>query len=454
VLDLAIRGGTVVTADRTFSGDVGIAEGSIVEVGSVGEATHDIDARGLLLLPGVVDAHTHLGGRRTADRAGGTADDFGSGTIAAACGGVTTVIDYARQYPGQTLAEAIEETHARAQPLAAIDYSFHLIVTDFSDSTLSTVPALGAAGFPSVKAFMMLVSDGDLLRLMRSAAEAQSLVMLHAESGPVLEFQKNALFAAGKQSTDFYVDSRPEAGEAEATSRAIDYADVTGAEVCVVHLSCAAALERVRAGKARGSRVRAEVRPCYLLLDSTRYRLPDVDPLQFTGCPPLRPEHNIDPLWAGVSDGTLDVVASDHAAWTLEQKRTATDFSTVPQGIPALETELVSLWTAGVGGGKVSQSRLVEVLSTSPAKLHGLYPRKGTIAVGSDADIVLFDPNRTATISQARLHSRTGYEPCEGMRCTGWPVATLSRGEVIARDGEFVGAPGRGRLLRRDARTL
>src|SRR5262245_30831564 len=236
MLDLAIRGGTVITAEQEVQYDVGIDDERIAQLDDVGEAKREIDARRMLVLPGVVDVHTHMSGRRTPDR-GGTADDFESGTIAAACGGITTIVDYARQYAGQTLQRAIDEAHERAQALAAIDYSFHPIVSDFSEASLARIGDLVAAGFPTVKAFMMLVNDADLLRLMRAAAEAHALVMLHAESGPVLEFQKQMLFARGRQSTDWYVDSRPEIGEAEATSRAVDYAAVSGADVCVVHLS-------------------------------------------------------------------------------------------------------------------------------------------------------------------------------------------------------------------------
>jgi dihydropyrimidinase len=450
MLDLAVRGGTVVTADAMRDADVGIADGRIAELGAVGDAREELDAAGLLVLPGLVDAHTHLDAqfRPNGPR---TADDFYSGTVAAACGGVTTIVDYARQWPGQTLADGLAEWQARAAGNAVIDYSFHLVVTDFSDRSLADVPAVLADGFPSVKAFMMRVTDGELLRLMRAAAEAGGLVMAHAENAWVLEDRKQELFAAGKRSARWYVESRPELGEAEATSRAIDYADLTGATVCVVHLSCDAALGRVRAAKAGGSRAWAEVRPCYLLLDAGRYTTPGAEPLEYSGCPPLRPAWNLDRLWAGLADWTLDVVGSDHCAWTIEEKSVgADDFSRIPHGIPALETELPSLWTAGVGVGKVTATRLVEAMATAPARLHGLYPRKGTIAVGSDADLVLFDPKRRETIAQARLHSRAGYEPCEGMDCTGWPVLTLSRGEVIAQDGTFVGASGRGLLLRRE----
>lgn len=450
MLDLSIRGGTIVTASESRRADIGIAGGRVVELGRVGRAREGVDATDLLVLPGLVDAHTHLdadfvpGGPRTAD-------DFASGTVAAARGGVTTVIDYARQHPGWSLAEAVDQWQARAAGKALIDYGFHLIVTDFSDQSLAEVPALLADGFPSVKAFMMRIGDGDLLRLMRASAKAGGLMMAHAENAAVLEHRKQELFAAGKRSARWYVDSRPELGEAEATSRAIDYADLTGATVCVVHLSCDAALERVRAAKARGSRPWAEVRPCYLLLDADRYAAPGAEPLEYSGCPPLRPARDVDRLWAGLVDRTLDTIGSDHCAWTLDQKSVGRDdFSLIPHGIPALETQLPALWTAGVNGGTLSPNRLVEAMAEAPARLHGLYPRKGTIAVGSDADLVLFDPGREETITQARLHSRAGYEPCEGMPCRGWPVMTLSRGEIVARDGEPVAPLGRGRLLRRE----
>src|SRR4051794_2092779 len=487
-LDLAIHGGTIVTATETRKADIGIAEGRIVAIGDVGEARVEHDANGLLVLPGVVDPHTHL---EAQFRAGGpsTADDFRSGTEAAACGGVTTIIDYARQFPGASLSDGIREWDSRAAPKSLIDYSFHIVVTDFSDASLAEVPSLLADGFPSVKAFMMRVSDAELLKLMAASAEAGGLVMAHAENAAVLDHQKDHLFAEGKRSAAWYVASRPEIGEAEATARAIDYADLTGATVCVVHLSCDAALQRARTAKARGSRPWIEVRPCYLLLDADRYAAEGVDPLTLSGCPPLRPAWNIEKLWGGLADGTIDLVGSDHCSWAIAEKSVgADDFSLIPHGIPALETQLPTLWSVGVGGNRVgrpaagrndlfrvqatrlaagnerpsllrdvhstttslvSARRLVDAMSTTPAKLHGLYPRKGTIALGSDADLVLFDPERQETISQARLHSRVGYEPCEGMAVVGWPVATFSRGELIAKDGRVVGKPGRGQLLKR-----
>jgi dihydropyrimidinase len=454
-LDLAIHGGTIVTATETRRADIGIADGKIVAIGEVGGALVEEDATGLLVLPGVVDPHTHLEAQFRQDGPY-TADDFYSGTAAAACGGVTTIIDYARQFPGATLADGIREWTARAADKALIDYSFHIVVTDFSDKTLAEIPALLADGFPSVKAFMMRISDGDLLKLMAASAAAGGLVMAHAENAAVLDHQKDRLFTEGRRSARWYVDSRPEIGEADATARAIAYADLTGATVCIVHISCDAALQRVREAKARGSKPWIEVRPCYLLLDADRYTADGVDPLTLSGCPPLRPAWNLDKLWAGLADGAIDLVGSDHCAWRLEEKSVgAEDFSLIPHGIPALETQLPTLWSVGVDGnrlnldGETRANRLVEAMSTAPAKLHGLYPRKGTIAIGSDADLVLFDDNRRETIAQSRLHSRAGYEPCEGMEVVGWPVATFSRGELIARNGEIVARPGRGQLLKR-----
>jgi dihydropyrimidinase len=479
-LDLAIHGGTIVTATETRKADIGIAEGRIVAIGDVGEARVEHDANGLLVLPGVVDPHTHLEAQFRQDGPF-TADDFLSGTAAAACGGVTTIIDYARQFPGASLSDGIREWTSRAAPKALIDYSFHIVVTDFSDASLAEIPALLADGFPSVKAFMMRIGDGDLIKLMAASANAGGLTMVHAENGAVLDHQQELLFAEGKRSARWYVDSRPELGEAEATARAIDYADLTGATACIVHISCDAALERARAAKARGSKPWIEVRPCYLLLDAHHYTVEGVDPLTLSGCPPLRPVWNVDKLWAGLADGAIDLVGSDHCSWALAEKSIgAEDFSQIPHGIPALETQLPTLWSEGVGGRadrgigqvsaerlaannyrpivqatgvgsvqRVTPSRLVDVMSTTPARLHGLYPRKGTIALGSDADIVLFDPTRHETITAERMHSRVGYEPCEGMQVVGWPVATFSRGELIAKDGQIVAQPGRGLLLKR-----
>lgn len=449
MLDLAIRGGTVVTATQTFRADVGVAGEKVVALGEVGPAHQKLAADGLLVLPGCVDAHTHLDFQPLPDGPRG-ADDFYDGTVAAAFGGVTTVIDYARAYPHQSPLEGMLAWDQRARGNAVVDYAFHVLCSRYTPDMVERLPEAVAAGFPTIKVFMTRTTEAEFLAVLEKAAELGALVMVHAESGPLIEHRHQQLRAAGTMGADHYVESRPELAEAEAVSRAIDYAEQTGARICLVHLSCRASVERVRQARARGRPVWAEVRPCYLLLSDEVYARPGVDPLMHSGCPPYRPAENIPHLWQALADGTLDLVASDHAPWKLEQKEAGRrDLSQIPHGIPALETELATLYTDGVAGGRISMSRLVEALSTAPARLHGLYPAKGTVAVGSDADLVLFAPDRPGRVELARMHSRTGYEPTDGMALAGGPVATIGRGEVICRDGELLARPGRGRLLRR-----
>jgi dihydropyrimidinase len=450
MLDLAIRHGRVVSADGIRTGDVGVSEGRIAELGSVGSAAHEVDASGLFVLPGCVDVHTHLDGTRGGPDGPRSADDFYSGTVAAACGGVTTIVDYARQYPGWTLTASLAYWQSRAEPRAVIDYAFHLVLGDFGQATLDEIPALVESGFPTFKIFMSRVTDREMLQTLRAVAQAGGLPTIHCEN-PALNADAQARLAAdGHSSARYWAMARPRASEVEAVARAIEYAAYTEAAVYLVHLASQEAVDHVRAAKARGVRIVAETRPCYLLLTDERYADPAPDYLGFTGYPPLRSPADQDALWRALADGTLDTVASDHSAWSLEQKRDgADDFRQLLVGLPSLETQLCGLYSAGVGGGRLDLPRLVNVLSTGPARAMGLHPRKGAIAIGADADLVLFDPNRRATIHYADLHSRCGYEPLEGRDCTGWPVMTIARGEIVVREGSFVGAPARGQLLHR-----
>jgi dihydropyrimidinase len=449
MLDLAVRHGTVVTAADTFAADVGIEAGAVVELGRVGPAREEVDASGLLILPGGVDVHTHLDSQQ--GRGGARSpDDFLSGTIAAACGGVTTIVDYARQFAGTTLADSLADWQARAQGKAVIDYSFHLVVAEPTPACLDEFPRLVEAGYPSFKIFMQRHADLDILRIMRAAGDNGGLSMVHCESAAIDEHVLEQLRSEGSLSARNWTRARPVSGEAEAVSRAIDYADHTGAPIYLVHMSSAAAVDRVRAGKRRYARLWAETRPCYLLLTSERYAEPAPDYLKYTGYPPLREPDDLEAMWEGVADGTIDTIGSDHAVWSLEQKQPGhTDLTEMPVGLPGIEAQTRALFSAGVSQGRITAQRFVQVMSSTPARLLGLAPRKGTIAPGSDADLLLLDPRRRQTIRYAEMHSRVGYEPCEGLECLGWPVMTVSRGEVIVRDGEFVGQPGRGELLRR-----
>ena len=448
MLDLAIRHGTVVTAQASTRADVGIQDGGVVELGSVGAARDEIDATGLLVLPGGVDGHTHL--EYQSATGAWSADDFLSGTVAAACGGVTTVIDYARQQPGQSPADALAAWEQMARSKAIVDYGFHLVPSEVDQALLDAVPRLIDDGFPTFKVFMTRVSDRPMLDLLAAVRAHGGLTMVHCENPHIDEVARHRLEKDGRATARAWGEARPQASEYEATARAIDYAEYTDSPICIVHVSCARALERVRAGKARGAPVRAETRPCYLLLTSDRYAEAPPRHLMYTGYPPLRETEDLQALWAGVRDGTIDTVGSDHAPWRLDQKAPGDqDVSLLPVGLPGIETQTRLIFSEGVSKGRITAERFVDVMSATPARLFGLYPRKGTIEVGSDADLVLLDRRREETVRYADLHSRVGYEPCEGMASVGWPVMTLSRGEVVARDGQPVATPGRGKLLRR-----
>lgn len=449
--DLVIRGGTLVTAADTFVADVAVRDGRIVAIGrelTAGE--QEIDASGLQMLPGGVDVHTHLDapvGDVTA------VDDFESGTAAAACGGITTICDYAWQRPGRTIAQAIDEWKAKAAGKAYIDYGFHVILSDASDERLAELPAIVAAGYPSFKVFMIKefgIGDASILRLMAAARAAGAIVNVHAENGEMLDHCAAEMLRAGHHDPRYFAESRPALAEAEATRRALDYAALTGAEVYIVHLSCAEALAAVRAARGAGVRAWAETRPIYLALSKERYAVGGLEAAKLVGAPPLRTIDDQAALWDGLRAGDIQAIGSDNTSWTAEQKAAGLDdFRRVPYGVPGLETEMQVIYSEGVSKGRISVNTFVAAFATNPARIFGLYPRKGTIAIGSDADFVLFDPKRRLTVGDRPLHSRAGYDPFQGFRITGVPVLTVSRGEIVAREGELEGKAGRGEHLTR-----
>ncbi|HEX5531238.1 MAG TPA: dihydropyrimidinase [Methylomirabilota bacterium] len=454
--ELVVRGGTVVTATESIRADVGVDGGRVTALApSLPTGRREVDAAGLLVLPGGVDVHTHLdaevGGVRSVD-------DFESGTAAAACGGVTTICDYAWQARGQSLTAAVEAWKTKAVGRAHVDYGFHVIVSDASDRTLAEIPRLVDIGYPSIKVFMINefgIGDQAMLRVLDAARKVGVVVNVHAENGDMLDHCTRNLLAAGRRDPRYYAASRPPLAEAEATRRAIDYAALVDAEIYIVHLSCADALEAVSAARRRGVRVWAETRPIYLALTEERYAAGGAEAAKFVGAPPLRTARDQAALWEGLRSGDIQAIGSDNTSWTVEQKAAgAEDFTRVPYGVPGLETEMPVIYSEGVSTSRISLHTFVAAFSTNPARIFGLYPQKGTIAVGSDADMVLFDPAGKGRVDERQLHSRAGYDPFDGFALRGVPVLTISRGEVVARQGQLVSQAGRGRhLLRRRTTT-
>ena len=441
-----IRGGQVMTTGGLRSADIRILGATIAEVGS-GLAARDadtqaIDARGRLVLPGGIDPHVHLSGNRV--------DDYTTGSAAALAGGITTISNFGGVRAGETPAAALERAAPLVQAQSIADVIFHPIV---SDPTSATLGALAAAGQTTIKVFMVRPSFDEnasgFMRTMRAAREAGVLIVMHCEDAAIVQETAERMVAEGRGGLEHFADARPVSAEVAATQRAVAMAEATGAAVYIVHLSSERALRVVEDAQGRGLPVYVETRPIYLHL--TRERFEGPTPGLYIGQPPLREGGDQDALWDGIARGSIHVVATDHVAYTREEKLDPSQ--TVAQhraGMSNLQVMLPMLYSEGVRTGQITLDRFVEVTSTNPAKLFGLYPRKGTIAVGSDADLVVWDPEATRTIRDEDMFSGSGYSVHAGTVVTGWPTITLRRGEVVYRDGEVLGAPGSGELLRRE----
>ena len=455
-MDLIIRNGTVVTGGVEAITDVGIRDGVIVQLGGEMAGESEIDATGKYVLPGGIDAHVHLTAPGTGPDSWRWVDDFEVGTRAAAAGGITTVGNMSFPMPGEQMKAGLERDNADADANAIVDYFQHTVLLTPDDEGVAQIEELAAAGHPSIKIFMSFRRfdrhlDG-YVRAMQAAAEAGSVVLVHCEDPAIMHCCGHALDEAGHTDASHFPKSRPVEAERIATERAVGYCATTGATTYVVHLSSQAALEACRKARARGLPLHVETRPIYLHLNEERFS--DPDGAKYAGAPPLRTDADRDALWAGLADGTVSTVCTDHAPWTLEEKLdpelTASDLR---HGMAELETLMPVLWSEGVATGKISVARFVEVTSTTSARLFGLYPRKGTIAPGSDADIVIWDPDVTRTIDGSTMHSNAGYSPYDGWDVTGWPTLTISRGEVVAEATDtgiaVSGTPGRGQLAPR-----
>ncbi|KAA0676241.1 dihydropyrimidinase [Roseomonas genomospecies 6] len=455
--DLVIRHGTVATAGDVQRCDVGIRGGRVVALGEgLAKGKEEIDATGLLVLPGGVDAHCHFD-QPTGDGSV-MADDFTSGTRSAACGGTTTVIPFACQMKGQSLRAAVEDYHRRADGKAVIDYAFHLIVTDPTEQVIGQeLPALIRDGYTSFKIYMtydsLKLNDRQILEVLDVARREGAMVMIHAENSDCIAWLTDKLELAGKTAPKYHAAARPMVVEREATHRAIALAELADVPILIVHVSGAEAVEQIRWAQGRGMRIYAETCPQYLFLTADDLDQPGHEGSKCICSPPPRDKANQQVIWDGLQGGVFQVFSSDHAPFRFDgpdgkQVHGAdAPFSKVPNGIPGVETRLPLLFSAGVGEGRITLEQFVALTSANPARLYGLYPRKGTIAVGSDADVALWDPQREVTISNALLHHNVDYTPYEGIRVTGWPVLTLSRGAVVQRDGTLTAQPGHGQFL-------
>jgi dihydropyrimidinase len=455
--DTVIRNGTLVTATDTYLGDVGIRNGKIAAIGldlPIEGAGKVIEARGMLVMPGGIDVHTHLdmpfGGTMSAD-------DFESGTIAAAYGGTTTLIDFAIQYKGQTLRHAFDTWMKKAEGKAVIDYAFHCIITDIAGAQLDEMKAFVREGVPTFKLFMaypgvFMLDDASIFKAMTAAANSGGMICMHAENGGAIDVIVQRALAEGKRAPKYHALTRPVTFEAEATARAIALAEIAGTPVYIVHLSCNEALEKVREARDRGLRVYAETCPQYLYLSLENMDAPGFEGAKYVFTPPLREKWHQEKLWQGLAKDDLQVVSTDHCPFCMKEQKELgkDDFTKIPNGGPGIEHRLSLVYNGGVHGGKFSPNRFVQLVATAPAKLFGLYPRKGTVAVGCDGDLIVFDPNEEQIISVKTHHMRVDYSMFEGTRVKGVTKTVLSRGRTIIDNGRFTGKAGAGEFLKRE----
>jgi dihydropyrimidinase len=453
---MLIRGGTVVTPEGTATADVLVEGERIAAVGLPRDAPADrvVEVPGQLVIPGGVDVHTHLD--MPLGHSLRSADDFETGTRAAACGGTTTIVDYATQGRGESLRAALDAWMSRAEGRAVVDFGFHMSISDLRPEVEAEMDAMVAAGVPSFKVFMaypgrLMLDDGAIFKVLRRTAANGGLVCLHAENGPVIEVLVADARRDGHLAPAWHARTRPALLEAEAVRRGIALAELAGAHLYVVHLSSAPALEAVAEAQRRGLPIDAETCPQYLLLADDRYDGDPADASKYVMSPPLRPAGMRDALWRGLADGTLQVVGTDHCPFRLEDKtRGLDDFTAIPNGAPGIEPRLLLMYQ-GVVEGRLTLERFVEVTATAPARLFGLAPRKGSLVAGGDADIVVIDPRGETRVSAATHQMRVDYNPYEGMTLAGRISLVVSRGDVVCEAGRFVGRPGRGRFLPRSA---
>lgn len=451
-VDTVIRNGLVVTPATQGVSDIGLKDGKIVQLGGDIDADEEVDAGGKYVVPGGIDMHVHL---TPVEIEGGTvawADDFESGSSAAAAGGITTLGNMTFPRPGEGLRAALDRTRAEADRLSVTDYVLHPVLLDPTEQVVAEIPGLVEDGHSSVKIFM-IAGDFDTrgreyLQALQIAGQAGALTLFHCEDGCIIGFLCEQLISGGGGGPEDYPASRPIYTEAVAAARAIAFARAAGAPIYIVHLSSSEALEVCRKAQADGLPVYVETRPLYVYLTSERFSEPQG--AKYVGNPPLRKQSDVDALWRGLNAGHIHTFCTDHAPWNLAEKlEPEANVATFRPGVSDLQTLLPLLFSKGVREGRISLQRFVEVTSTNAAKLFGLYPRKGTISIGADADLVIWDPDKTKIVRAADDHSRADFSLYEGWEVTGWPSHTFRRGELIARESQIVAAPGSGQWIPR-----
>ena len=457
-MSLLIKNGRIITASDDTHADLFVEDERVTLIGERLQMTADrvLDASGRLVLPGGVDPHVHLD---LPVGALNSSDDFLTGTRAAAFGGTTTVIDFATQSRGRSMFEGLDEWRRKAEGKACIDYGFHMAVTDLSGGREAEMTRLADEGITSYKLFMaypdrMYVDDGTLYRAFRRAGEDGCSVMMHAENGIVIDEIVKTARAAGHLEPRYHALTRPARMEAEGVHRSVAIAEVAGVPLYVVHVSCAEAVEELRRGRARGLPVHGETCPQYLFLDSSRYELPGFEAAKYVMTPCLRSPVDQAALWQGLRMGELEAVGTDHCPFLFQgqKEQGRDDFAKIPNGAPGIENRMSLIYHGGVVGKRFGLNRFVQLTSTNAAKIFGLFPRKGTLAVGSDADLVIFDPERVEKLGVGNAlthHMRVDYNAYEGLEVQGYPEVVVSRGRVVCEQGRWLGSPGHGRFIKR-----
>jgi dihydropyrimidinase len=456
MFDLVIKGGTVVTTDRTFRADIGVRGETIVEVNPGLEGKRTIDASGRLVMPGGVDSHCHV--EQLSSMGKMCADDFYSATVAAAFGGTTTIIPFAAQHRGNSIVAVVEDYAKRAAAKAVIDYGFHLIIADPTDHALNVeLPQMIDRGITSFKVYMtyelLRLNDSQMLDVLIAADRQRALVMVHAENHEMIQWLTTKLLAAGHRLPKYHMATHHPLAEAEATNRAVTLSRLLDVPVLIVHVSGAEAAKTIRASQTLGARVFAETCPQYLFLTGKDADRPGLEGAMWCCSPPPRDEASQQAIWAGLKDGTFQVLSSDHAPYRFDQsgklpKGDQTTFKDMANGVPGLQVRLPLLYSEGVGKGRLTLQEFVSLTATNHAQMYGL-ANKGRLEVGADADIAIWDPEKQVTLTAAMMKDNVGYTPYEGMQVKGWPTHVLSRGRLVVHDDRLYAEKGSGRFIAR-----